>query len=75
MPANRELSALKRMLNLGKKYGKVGDVPKITLLKEKNTRKGFFEYKEFVAVREALPPNSEVLLLSPIKPDGVWMRL
>ena len=52
---NRELSCLKRMLNLGRKYGKVGNVPKITLLTEKNVRKGFFEYDEFVAVRNALP--------------------
>ncbi len=52
---NRELSALKRMLNLGLKYGKVGTVPKITLLKEKNVPKGFFEHDEFLAVRDALP--------------------
>lgn len=52
---NRELSALKRMLNLGREYSKIGTVPKITLLTEKNTRKGFFEHEEFLAVRDALP--------------------
>jgi integrase len=52
---NRELACLKRMLNLGLKYGKVGTVPKITLLKEKNVRKGFFEHDDFLAIRAALP--------------------
>ena len=52
---NRELSCLKRMLSLGLKYGKVGTVPKITLLKEKNVRKGFFEHNDFLAIRTALP--------------------
>jgi integrase len=54
---NRELSALKRMLNLGARQTppKVSRVPYIPMLKENNTRKGFFDYWEFVAVRDALP--------------------
>ncbi len=52
---NRELSCLKRMLTLGKNAGKVGAVPKISLLAEQNTRQGFFEYEEFLAVRNSLP--------------------
>jgi integrase len=54
---NRELSALKRMLNIGAKQTppKVDRVPYIPMLKENNVRKGFFEHAEFVALRDALP--------------------
>ncbi|MCD4709204.1 MAG: site-specific integrase [Bacteroidales bacterium] len=54
---NRELSALKRMLNLGAKQTPpiVDRVPHIPMLKENNARKGFFEHAEFLAVRDAIP--------------------
>ena len=54
---NRELSALRRMLNLGARQTppKVSRVPYIPMLKENNTRKGFFDHWEFIAVRDALP--------------------
>jgi integrase len=54
---NRELSALRRLLNLGAKQTppKVNRVPYIPMLKENNVRKGFFEHSEFIALRNALP--------------------
>jgi integrase len=54
---NRELAALKRMLNLGKQQTppKVDRVPHIPMLKENNIRKGFFEHVDFLTLRDALP--------------------
>ena len=54
---NRELSALKRMLNLGAQQTppKVDKVPHIPMMKENNVRKGFFEHGDFLALRDALP--------------------
>jgi integrase len=54
---NRELAALKRLLNLGAQQTppKVDRVPYIPMLEENNTRKGFFEHEQYIALREALP--------------------
>ena len=54
---NRELAALKRMLNLGVNQTPpiVESVLHIPMLKENNVRKGFFEHDEFVALRDNLP--------------------
>jgi len=52
---NRELGALKRMLNLGKEAGKVDRCPHIPKLREDNIRTGFFEHSEFLKLHEALP--------------------
>lgn len=54
---NRELAALKRTLNLGARQTppKVDRLFYIPTLQENNVRKGFFEYEDFLALREALP--------------------
>ena len=54
---NRELAALKRMFNLAARCSppKVAQIPFIAMLKENNTRKGFFEHEHFLALMEHLP--------------------
>jgi integrase len=53
---NRELAALRRMFNLGKKNGKVKfAAPTISLSKENNTRKGFLEHDQYRELRGVLP--------------------
>jgi integrase len=54
---NRELAALKRIYSLGARQTppKVDRIPFIPMLKENNTRKGFFEHGEFIAIRNSLP--------------------
>jgi len=54
---NRELAALRRILNLGARQTppKVARVPYIPMLKENNVRKGFFEHSHFIELRDALP--------------------
>ncbi len=54
---NRELAALKRMLNIGAQQTppRVDRVPFIPMLKENNVRKGFFEHGDFLALRNVLP--------------------
>ena len=54
---NRELAALKRMYSLGarKDPPKVVRVPYIQKLKENNVRQGFFEHRDFLNLRVALP--------------------
>jgi integrase len=56
---NRELAAMRRMLNLGARQipPKVSrdNIPVFELLKESDPKQGFFEEDEFLALRDALP--------------------
>lgn len=52
---NRYLSALRRMFSLARRSEKVSRVPYIPMLQESNVRKGFFEFNDFIALKEALP--------------------
>ncbi len=71
---NRELAALKRMLNLGAKCTppKVDRVPYVPMLKESNVRKGFFEKSEFVSLREALSTDLKPMVTFAYKTG--WRR-
>ena len=54
---NRELAALKRMFSLGAQATppKVVYPPYVPHLKENNVRTGFYEYEEYVALKNELP--------------------
>ena len=55
---NRELTTLKRILNLAPQNGKLTHVPHIPMLKEWNVRTGFFEREQLERVLDLLPPQS-----------------
>ncbi|MCC7241207.1 MAG: tyrosine-type recombinase/integrase [Acidobacteria bacterium] len=59
---NRELAILKRMFTLAVQGGKLLHRPHIPMLKESNTRTGFFERHEYAAVRAELPAHLRPLV-------------
>src|SRR4030067_2296072 len=61
---NRQLSALRRMFNIGAKQTPptVLRIPHVKMLKEDNVREGFFEHGEFMALRAALPVHLKAVV-------------
>jgi integrase len=53
---NRELTTLKRILNLARQNGKLMHVPHVPMLKERNVRTGFFERQQIERILAHLPP-------------------
>jgi integrase len=52
---NRELTTLKRILNLARQNGKLMHVPYVPMLKERNVRTGFFEREQLGHILAHLP--------------------
>jgi integrase len=52
---NRELTTLKRILNLARQNGKLMHVPYVPMLKERNVRTGFFEREQIDRIAVHLP--------------------
>jgi integrase len=59
---NRELGVLKRAFTLSMRARKTFARPHIEMLKEPAPRAGFFEYAEFVKVRDGLPTEVQPLI-------------
>jgi integrase len=53
---NRELTTLKRILNLARQNGKLMHVPHVPMLRERNVRTGFFEREQIERILAYLPP-------------------
>lgn len=59
---NRELATLKRMFSLGMQASNVLMKPYIPMLRENNTRRGFFEWNDFIRLRKGLPEHLRPLV-------------
>jgi len=59
---NRALSAMKALLRLGQKEGKVPAVPYIEMLREANPRKGFVTVEQFDRLYKILPERLRTVL-------------
>jgi integrase len=54
---NRELAALKRAFTLATRAGRLRSAPHIPLLEENNSRRGFIDHGNFLALRDGLPAH------------------
>jgi integrase len=54
---NRELACLRRGLRLAFQKGRLASIPHVAVAAEHNVRTGFFEEREFEALRDAAEPH------------------
>jgi len=59
---NRNLSLLRRMMNLARREGKSVQFPYFPMLKENNVRKGFLTPAQFTKLRDAMPEHLRPLM-------------
>jgi len=59
---NRNLSLLRRMMNLARREGKSVQFPYFPMLKENNVRKGFLTPAQFTKLRDAMPEHLSPLM-------------
>ena len=59
---NRNLSLLRKMMNLARREGKSVQFPYFPMLKENNVRKGFMTPAQFIKLRDAMPEHLRPLL-------------
>src|SRR6266576_934085 len=59
---NRNLSLLRKMMNLGRREGKLAQVPYFPMLREDNIRKGFVTPPQFAKLRDAMPQHLHPLM-------------
>jgi len=59
---NRNLSLLRKMMNLARREGKLASIPFFPMLKENNVRTGFVTIEQFIKLREAMPEHLRPLI-------------
>ena len=59
---NRNLSLLRRMMNLARREGRSIQAPYFPMLKENNIRKGFIIPAQFIKLRDAMPEHLRPLM-------------
>jgi len=59
---NRNLSLLRKMMNLARGGAKLTQVPHFPMLKEDNVRTGFVTVEQFVSIRDAMPEHLHPLI-------------
>ena len=61
---NRDLACLRRAFNIALRQGKVQAVPVFSMLRENNTRKGFFEREQLDSILRHLPDHQKPVVMT-----------